>query len=60
MNGNDERRDAMSLHKDDASARPYCVHCHAPLYVDSIDPRWRGYCHDCIRRLIRQRHPESA
>jgi hypothetical protein len=50
----------MSLHKDDASARPYCLHCHAPLHVDSMDPRWRGYCHECIRRLIRQRHPESA
>jgi hypothetical protein len=50
----------MTHSHQETPTRRQCIHCRAPLYVDAFDPRWRGYCHECIRRLLRQRHPESA
>ena len=37
-----------------------CIHCHRPIVSESFNPRWRGFCPECIRRLTRSQHPESA
>ena len=37
-----------------------CAHCHQPLLVEAISPRWRGYCTLCAGRLAGHPHLESA
>jgi hypothetical protein len=37
-----------------------CAHCHQPLVVEALAPRWRGYCARCAGRLAGHPHIESA